>query len=81
MCQALCHLVVIGLRYLEYELLTTEEQNMMLGSIIFGTGAIASFAAIENIVVEHAFGGTFFSAFLPAKKFWSAKVLVPFSFM
>merc|ERR1712032_853128 len=53
-----------------------------MGNIFTGMGTIASFAAIENIiVVEHSFGETFLRAFSPARKFWSAKVLVSLSFM
>merc|ERR1712228_471387 len=60
----------------------TEKQDTAIGNVFTGMGTIASFAAIENIiVVEHAFGETFLSAFSPARKFWSAKVLVSLSFM
>jgi hypothetical protein len=80
--QAFYYITTIGLKYNNYDLGITKEQEALVSSFFTGTGTIASFAAIENIiVVEHAFGETLLEAFSPAKKFWSAKVLVSLSFL
>lgn len=80
--QAAYSLTTIGLKYLNFNVPITKDQDKMMGIFFLGTGTIASFAAIENIIiVEHAFGHSLLKAFSPVQKFWSAKVLVSLCFL
>lgn len=47
-----------------------------------GMGAISSVAAIQNLAhLEHAFADSLLLSFVPARKFWSAKVLAAMPFL
>lgn len=87
---AFCALVPIELYYFDSEQAEmnfvhtwlTKVSNAYEGGILTGMGFIASFCAIENIIiVEHQFGEKHFPEFRATTKFWSTKVLVSLVFI